>query len=270
MPFLPRDESSAKSICYSLQHALRGAETVIHRNINLLALVTLALLTTWNLAALGKPSAQKTANGQTNKVRGAALFKKNCQNCHNNGITGGCLGPVLAGEGAKRSRNFIESRISSDKQKVAEFLRSYGHAELMPHVRVAPEDAKVLAEYVLSLPAPANGFDVRGHAATKKAETSSPSSQTIAASIAAGKKLVYDRGCLMCHSFGGIGGQFAPSFDGVGSRRSQEYIAERISNAELLLGKSGREYGTRGLVMPPSSLTEADIANISTFLSSLK
>lgn len=249
-----------------------------NKNINLLALLALAILTTWNLPAPGKPSSSSsqlpTANEQKDKLKGAVLFKKNCQNCHSTGTTGGCLGPVLAGEGARRSRSFIESRISNDRQKVAEFLRLYGHAELMPHMRVAPADAKVLAAYVASLSAPANGFDVRGHVAGKKTKTSSPPSsaqpQTAALSLDAGKKLVYDRGCLMCHSFGGIGGQFAPSFDGIGSRRSEEYISERISNAELLLGKSGREYGGRGLVMPPSSLTDADIANISTYLSSLK
>ncbi|MCC7528230.1 MAG: cytochrome c [Candidatus Melainabacteria bacterium] len=249
-----------------------------YRNINWLALAALAILTTGNLPVLGKPSSSSfqspTADEQKDRLRGGALFKKNCQSCHSTGTTGGCLGPVLAGEGARRSRSFIESRISSDRQKVAEFLRLYGHAELMPHMRVAPADARVLALYVASLAAPGNGFDVRGHAAGKKSNTSSPPSskpaQPATLSLDAGKKLVYDRGCLMCHSFGGIGGQFAPSFDGIGSRRSEEYISERISNAELLLGKSGREYGGRGLVMPPSSLSDADVANISTYLSSLK
>jgi mono/diheme cytochrome c family protein len=253
---------------------------VRNRNMHLLALASLSLATLFltTLPALSKPTAnssQSDANErQAEKQKGAVLFKKNCQNCHSTGVTGGCLGPVLAGEGARRSRSFIESRISSDRQKVAEFLRSYGHAELMPHMRVAPADAKVLADYVAALPVPANGFDVRGHATTKKAKQSSSDSPTAAAtsprSIDAGKKLVYDRGCLMCHSFGSMGGQFAPSFDGIGSRRSEEYISERISNAELLLGKSGKEYGVRGLVMPPSSLTDADIINISSYLSSLK
>ncbi|MBA3859490.1 MAG: hypothetical protein C0507_21510 [Cyanobacteria bacterium PR.3.49] len=224
-----------------------------------LALLTFLLM---GLPALSKPSSDIN--------KGAALFKKSCQTCHSNGATGGCLGPVLAGEGARRSKNFIESRISNDGKKVAEFVRNYGHAELMPHMRVKPADAKVLATYVASLAAPANGFDVRGHAAIKKAKTSSIAAQKATPSIEAGKKLVYDKGCLMCHSFGGIGGQFAPSFDGIGTRRSDEYILERISNAELLLGNSGREYGVRGLVMPSSSLSDTDIAEISSYLSSLK
>ncbi len=241
----------------------------------IVALAALILVATWDIPAFGKPSSPPAfVAGQNDRLKGAALFKKNCQNCHSTGTTGGCLGPVLAGEGARRSRSFIESRISSDRQKVAEFLRLYGHAELMPHLRVAPADAKVLADYIISLSAPVNGFNVRGHAVSKKSKTTSSTSATSAdtstSSIDAGKKLVYDRGCLMCHSFGGIGGQFAPSFDGIGSRRSQDYIAERISNAELLLGNSGREYGVRGLVMPPSSLSKADIASISTYLSSLK
>lgn len=238
------------------------------------AAVFILIASLGNLSAHSKPS-QDLANSnseQSNRLKGEKLFKKNCQTCHSTGVTGGCLGPVLAGEGARRSKAFIESRISNDRQKIAEFLKLYGHAELMPHLRVAPQDARVLSEYVSSLSAPANGFDVRGHASTSKKEglKKSAESRPSSGSPDTGKRLVYDKGCLMCHSFGGIGGQFAPSFDAIGSRRSEEYILQRISSAEFLLGNSGKEYGARGLVMPPSSLSQSDVADITSYLSSLK
>jgi len=220
------------------------------------------------------PSRKKTDNSKADIAQGEALFKATCENCHSNGKTGGCLGPVLAGEGSRRSRDFIESRISSDPKKMAAFLRLYAHAELMPHIRVPSDSARKLAAYVASLPGADSGFEVKPHGKIDKANGSVADKQQSASdrakAIEQGKRLVYERGCLMCHSFGGFGGQFAPAFDGIGTRHTKEYIAESISNAELLIRKSGNEYGERGLVMPPSSFSESDIDAIAQYLSSLK
>lgn len=228
-----------------------------------------------NVAVLSaSPAKKKTDMSKADIAQGEALFKATCQNCHSDGKNGGCLGPILAGEGSRRSKDFIESRISNDPKKVAAFLRLYGHAELMPHMRVPAESARKLAAYVASLPGADSGIEVKAHAKKEKppaVENSAARSEADRArAIAAGKKLVYERGCLMCHSFAGFGGQFAPSFDGIGSRHQKDYIAETISNAELLLGKSGREYGERGLVMPPSSFSQSEIDEIAEYLSSLK
>lgn len=223
-------------------------------------------------SSLARPNDASKASGKKQSAsvlnEGARLFRSNCQNCHSTGLSGGCLGPVLAGEGSRRSRSFIESRISKDPKMVKEFHRAYGHAELMPHLRVEPLAAKKLASYVASLAAVESGFDVKAHTPqSKKMQTNATTTEQ---SIAAGKKLVYERGCLMCHSFGGIGGQFAPAFDGIGSRYQKAYIAESISSAELLQGNSGKEYGARGLVMPPSTFSEEEINSIASYLSSLK
>lgn len=223
-----------------------------------------AMLTT----ALFSNSSYGKGTGELNQ--GKALFKASCQNCHSDGKSGGCLGPVLAGEGSRRSKTFIESRISNDPKMKQEFLRLYGHAELMPHLRVPAASAKKLAAYVASLPSISEGYEVKPHAKNNGVKRTESAVQDKAKLVSEGKKLVYDRGCLMCHSFGGFGGQFAPAFDGIGSRHEKDYLAESISNAELLLGKSGREYGERGLVMPPSSLSEKDIDSIAEYLSSLK
>lgn len=224
--------------------------------------------------ASAAPHPQKKAGtNQAELSQGKALFEATCQKCHSDGKNGGCLGPILAGEGSRRSKGFIESRISSDPAKMAEFSRVYGHAELMPHIRVPAAGARKLAAYVASLPATQSGFEVKPHAKNSKRGGGAPS-QTAAAdtakSIAEGRRLVYERGCLMCHSFGSFGGQFAPSFDGIGSRHVKDYIAESISNAELLQGNSGKEYGSRGLVMPPSSFSPREIDSIAEYLFSLK
>ncbi|HIA51528.1 MAG TPA: cytochrome c [Candidatus Melainabacteria bacterium] len=231
--------------------------------------IVLGLVCT-SVSAKNSPAqkSNRTKAVDSSRNEGAKLFKANCQNCHSTGESGGCLGPVLAGEGSRRSKFFIESRISNDPKMVQEFLRAYGHAELMPHMRVDSIAAKKLASYVASLAAVESGFDVKSHEPQKKrAQLNNGAS---AQSIANGKRLVYERGCLMCHSFGGMGGQFAPAFDGIGARHSKEFIAESISSAELFQGNSGREYGARGLVMPPSSFSEEEIESIASYLSSLK
>ena len=211
------------------------------------------------------------AYGKSTQVikEGEKLFKLNCQNCHSTGSSGGCLGPILQGERSRRSREFIEARISNDKAKVSEFAKLYGHAELMPHLRVSPEQAKKLTEYIYSLESPKGGYLVKGHS-----KVGIPSKTVVIKAseedISAGKKLLYDKGCLMCHSLGNMGGQFAPSFDKIGMRRDLNQIMENISNAELLEGNSGKEYGARGLVMPSSSLSADEIGRIASFLNSLK
>jgi mono/diheme cytochrome c family protein len=205
----------------------------------------------------------------------AKYFSENCSTCHSVGSTGGCLGPVLSGEGQRRTRDFIESRISSDPAKIAAFKRSYGHAELMPHKRIAPADAKKMAEYIMSLPGSDKGYTVKGHlpSDTKTQPNAKPTTKLPASGIAAiihGKQLVYEKGCLQCHSYGGVGGQFAPLFDGIGSRHKATYITDRINAAELLYTNTDREYNERGIDMPPLGLTQKEISEITAYLTSLK
>jgi mono/diheme cytochrome c family protein len=200
---------------------------------------------------------------------GAQLFKEQCKTCHSNGTTGGCLGPVLAGEGKRRDRAFIESRISDDSREVAKFERSYGHAELMPHPRVSPQMAKELSAYVSSLPAAR--IKVKGHTAlASKSVPIDVSTYSGAQMSAQGQRLVYEKGCLACHTIHGMGGELAPKFDDIGSRLTPEAISQKITNAQLLIGPDNDEYNERGVVMPPLGLTNEQIKSITSYLVSLK
>lgn len=205
----------------------------------------------------------------------AKYFSENCSACHSVGTSGGCLGPILAGEGQRRTKEFIESRISNDPAKIAAFQKSYGHAELMPHKRIAPAEARKMAEYIMNLPGPEKGFAVKGHAQTVVKRTdvkpvNGKQAPVGIASIIHGKQLIYEKGCLQCHSFGGVGGQFAPIFDGIGSRHKASYITDRINAAELLFANTDREYNERGIDMPPLGLNKKEIADITAYLTSLK
>lgn len=232
----------------------------------LLAYALLGSAFTFSTAAV----LSKSDGSQENKSLlrdGQKLFKsEHCQNCHSNGTTGGCLGPILAGERARRTRDFVESRISNEPAQISKFNHQYGFAELMTHPRVSAASAKKLVTYIFSLPAPKSELKVSGHSASNRLSVV-PDKTT--GSIEIGKRLVYEKGCLACHSIGGVGGQLAPAFDGIGHRRDRSAILAQITGAELLIGKCGDEYNERGVVMPPTQLKAEEISHIVSFLSSL-
>ncbi len=224
---------------------------------------------------------RETANetlGETNKEalisQGKNIFVAKCQNCHSDGKSGGCLGPVLAGESGRRTRAFVLDRITDSEQARSRFAREYNASELMPHLRVKNDDAKRLATYVLSLPAPGE-VEVRGHGHL----TDTPSGAAVtfsrlklSTSTESGKKLLWEKGCLACHSIGGVGGTYAPPFDRIGSRQTQAWINEKISTAQLYAPQENQldEYSGRALTMPPISISKSEIGDIAAFLSSLK
>jgi mono/diheme cytochrome c family protein len=218
-----------------------------------------------------KPAPVSSASRAGEKL----VEKHNCLMCHSIANKGGCLSPPFDGIGAYRTRQFILARISRGAVAEAEFQKLYGgKAELMPHLRVPTEEAKLVAQYLLTLPAPPGGFYIGSHEATihgnlKSTEEKKNTDQIDEKKISVGRKLFYERGCTACHSIGNIGGHFAPHLDAIGKRRSRSYIEQRITNAELLSQNSGDEYAGRGAVMPPSGLSSDEISSITDFLSSL-
>ncbi|MCA9800370.1 MAG: cytochrome c [Cyanobacteria bacterium HKST-UBA02] len=181
-----------------------------------------------------------------------------CSLCHTAGGQGGCLAPPFDGIGARRSEDFLVSRISDSKGAVAKFARQYGEYELMPHLRIPDKQARAIAAYLMTVPEPEGGFKIVGHGLAGQKKKEMP-----------GRALVAQKGCLACHSLGGIGGSFAPALDGVGGRRTRESIDNHILGAEMVVDGGG-EYGNRGAVMPPSGLSRDEIEAIADYLETLK
>ncbi len=206
---------------------------------------------------------------------GKRIFEtSNCSSCHSIETKGGCLGPPLDGIGAYRSKEFLLSRITNSTEATKEFERMYGTEELMPHPRLSSQHAACIVQYLLTLSPPKAGFYVHSHHPGLTPEKSSRQTQAPATTldtviVSAGRKLFYEHGCAACHSIGNIGGHFAPSLSGISKRRSSEYISKRITNAEFFSQNYPDEYQARGIVMPPSNLTEKEIAEITSFLMSL-
>ena len=84
---------------------------------------------------------------------------------------------------------------------------------------------------------------------------------TSARAIAAGEQVVKSVGCLSCHSVGGLGSDFAPELDNVGSKVTPNYVRKWISDP--------KSYDPN-TVMPSLRLTKSEVDNTVAYLMSLK
>lgn len=221
-----------------------------------------------------KPTGFVPAQPSADSKRGQQLFQKSsCIQCHSTGSKGGCLGPILGGVGARRTAKFITNRITAGQAEEKEFAEEYGQSELLPHPRLPKAQAKLVVSYLMTLPEPKKGFVVAGHRPISSQPTKPTDAQGTAkistASIQAGKKLFYSKGCMSCHSIGKVGGQFAVALDDIGSTKGRQYISDRINGAEALTLGTNDEYGEKGTSMPPSNLKPSQIISITDYLMSL-
>jgi nitric oxide reductase subunit C len=79
-------------------------------------------------------------------------------------------------------------------------------------------------------------------------------------SAAAGKALIEKFNCATCHQIVGTGGRIGPSLDGVGGRRSREFIRDHISDPVQHASQYSAEFQRGGELMPkvPASPQEVD------------
>ncbi|MBX9877501.1 MAG: cytochrome c [Candidatus Obscuribacterales bacterium] len=204
-------------------------------------------------------------------IEGKALFATmNCASCHTVGQEGGCLGPPLAGVGSRRTKGFLEARLTNTKEAELKFQSEYSyHAELMPHPRFAPETANKLIAYLQTLPSPKGGFQIEPHKPLEaKSRNANEIKEATAADIAEGARNFYKFGCAACHSIGNIGGSLGPALDGVGGFRDLDFITDHITDAQIHTRMLKGDEGTSK--MPHFKATEKEIDQIAAFLYTLK
>ncbi len=209
---------------------------------------------------------------ESSKLGKALFVKYNCTSCHSVDGHGGCLGPPLVGEGARRSKDFILARITQGAKAEAKFRQIYRASELMPHPRISKQSAQAITSYLLTLEEPRSGFIISKHPTViPQAQTSAllEKRNTSKTFVAEGKKLFFEKGCAACHTAGGVGGQFAPNLDSLKTRRDRAQIERVIDNTQLLTIESADEYSERGTMMPPLNLTAAEASKITDFLMAL-
>lgn len=221
-----------------------------------------------------EPKGYKPEASTAESEQGRTLFEKlNCAGCHTLSNAGGRIGPPLDGIGGRRDKDFLTAHLTDPAEHAKKFPELHGNQpNRMPHPHVSPAEVKSLVAYLLTLPEPAAGFRVSPHAHGEMSEAAALKADFIPAaesdSSRAGQKLYFEMGCASCHTINKVGGQFGPKLDGIGARRSREFIAAHITNPQVHTEKIPGEH-TASAMMPPTKATPEQIEQIAAFLMTL-
>jgi cytochrome c2 len=217
---------------------------------------------------------KELARGEESTDKGAELIEKEgCLHCHFIKGDGGFVGPPLDGIGKYRSQSEITETLLGTRPRPYDFPRGVlDPSDLMRHVRLSKSSAQEIARYLVTLEAPDKGLKIEGHGKAEndrlpegfKFEPRPPSD-----SSRKGLSAYKDSGCAACHSIGGLGGRIGPSLDGIGARRSRDYIEQRISEGAIVV-YSGTQYRPTKYSMPPAKLSQQEITQITDFLFTLR
>ena len=221
-----------------------------------------------------KPSGYRPRPATSDSESGRVIYQKlNCAGCHAAGQQGGRIGPPLDGVGGRRDPDFLRAHITDPEEHAKRFPEQHANRPaLMPHPHASPQDVELLVAYLLTLPEPPAGFLIGGHAHTGVLDAAEIASEYLpaleTASSRAGQQLYYDQGCASCHAIGQTGGQFGPSLNGVGARRSRQYIVAHITSAQLHAEQFPGEH-SGGAMMPETNVSSAEMQQIADFLLTL-
>lgn len=214
------------------------------------------------IKARGYKPAAMTIDAQAGKK----LFDKNgCTHCHSVQGDGGYVAPMLDGVGAYRRRKFLIERLSG-KAETKPF-----DSGLMNHVKLDSTDARLITEYLLTLPEPQN-LVVGGH--PKVADHKRPAGfrfvpDKSSSSSEAGKAIYNQYACVACHEIAGHGGHLGPALDGVGARRSRDYIGARVMGGSIDIAEFPSETNRTVYKMPPFKLKSEEVNQLVDYLMTL-
>jgi cytochrome c2 len=214
------------------------------------------------------PVSAQSKNGQQ------TFADLNCAACHSIHNVGGTLGPVLDGIGARRNADYLQAKFTDSdiaKKRFAE-LTQPNDDSIFSHVRISKQSADSIVAFLLTLPEPAGGFIVEGHSHLPAEEpvvnkAFLPAART--ASSQQGAKLYGDLGCMACHSIGNNGGWLGPQMDGIGGRRSRDYIVGHITNPKARTARASKSDVEVISQMPRLNINPEQIQKIADFLETL-
>ncbi len=172
-------------------------------------------------------------------ARGRAVFEEvGCIGCHKLNGVGGMIGPELDKVGASHSPEWLMKHFKNPA--------AVSPGSGMPPIQASDADLDALTLYVLSF----TGEEMSAYYVSMK---------SIPGQLA-GRRLFQEKGCIGCHSIGGQGGKVGPALDGVGKRRSPDWIVAHFRNPQAV---------TPGSVMPQFNFTEQEIRSLTEFLLSV-
>ncbi len=170
------------------------------------------------------------------ELAGLGYFRQEkCQACHN--LTNGPakVGPNLASSRRHKDAAWMIKHFKNPNQLVP--------GSNMPPILLSDSKLNALAAFLLKL-TPENAASV----------ASAPEE------VLRGAQVYEDQSCGNCHMVNGVGAKLGPPLNGVGTRRSRDWIAKHFANPAAM---------SPGSIMPPSNFSPADMQAILSFLQSL-
>ena len=170
------------------------------------------------------------------EVAGLGYYRQEkCQACHN--LTEGPpkVGPNLATAREHKNAAWMIKHFKNPNQVVP--------GSNMPPILLSDAKLNALAAFLLKL-SPENA----------DATVSVPDE------LVHGAQLYEAQGCGNCHMVNGIGAKLGPPLNGVGTRRSKEWIEQHFANPAAM---------SPGSIMPPAQFSPADMQAIVSYLFSL-
>lgn len=168
-----------------------------------------------------------------------------CSDCHSFRGHGGTLAPDLSYEGSRAQREWlIQFLMKPQTLRPTLTVR-------MPEFNMPPQDATVIADYILQNLKSSNVSDVSGDMANATPDR-----------IEQGRRLFAEKyKCQSCHTIGSTGGYVGPSLNNAGNWLTPGWIEAWLRDPQALVP---------GAIEPKQKFSEDDIRNIAAYLSSLK
>lgn len=167
-----------------------------------------------------------------NPLKGRTIFvSKGCVKCHSVWGVGGKLGPDLSRAGMGRSFLQISGLLWSHSPRMVELMEQRG----VSRPTFTPDEMGELVSYLYYL----NYFNEPGDAVS-------------------GRALFSEKGCVMCHSVGGLGGTVASSLDKYHEYASPLFLAQGMWNQGPRMAATQRTHGMLNPALQGKQL--ADIA----------
>jgi cbb3-type cytochrome oxidase cytochrome c subunit len=221
------------------------ARTVRQRSVAIaLVVVALAGWTALTAAAVKSTPGTKGPEASTSPSPGPAEFsaeetaglgyfrEERCEICHNLVDGEPKPGPNLAGEGSRRSADWMIRHFKNPSEMVP--------GSNMPPIQLSVVELNALSAFLLKL-TPENSRDL----------------ESIRASDIEGAQVFVASLCSSCHKVNGTGGEVGPPLNGVARRRSKEWIAQHFTSPQTM---------SPGTVMPPYHFTQTQEQAIISYL----
>lgn len=182
------------------------------------------------------PSGYEPRETDRRSEAGKVLFLKlACKQCHAVDGDGGEMGPPLDGIGGHRGKEWLMDRLLDPEKQMKEFADVFGgRPNIMPHTGVSKKQARLIVDYLLTIPEPGGGFLVTAHGSAGNDDKSDgegfkPAPESEASER--GRSLFFNMHCAACHSTDGTKSRFGPDLSGIGARRSKKRLEKILFGA---------------------------------------